>query len=215
MKLDITTKLDTMSSLEIAELTGKLHFNVLRDIKAIVNELNGLEMPSDLIASNSDSDIALIECKEHGFVVSEYKDKAKRKKPCYRLTKKACLLLVSGYSVKLRLAIIERWEYLEQQLDELKVRGISTEHQKKLHAELQAYLPDGEKSNSEHYRRMNAAVNVITSRYFGFHYLKKDDMNAEMLKVRDEVNQQYVLILNRTDDVDKTESILEELYRKG
>lgn len=87
-------KKETMTSLEIAEVTGKQHFNVMRDIRSIleqgVNEIN--------------------------FELVEYKDKKGEARPMYQLTKKGCLILASGYDALLREKIINRWEELEKQV---------------------------------------------------------------------------------------------------
>ena len=84
---------DKMSSLEIAEITGKTHSNVMRDIRSLleqgVNQIN--------------------------FEAVEYIDKKGENRPCYNLTKKGCLILASGYDAKLRERIIDRWEELENE----------------------------------------------------------------------------------------------------
>lgn len=80
-----------MTSLEIAEVTGKQHQHVMRDIRAILSQ--GVD------ASN--------------FGLTSYIDKSNRQSPCYRLTKKGCLILASGYDALLREKIINRWEELE------------------------------------------------------------------------------------------------------
>ena len=80
-----------MSSLEIAELTGKRHDAILRDIRNLLSQGVGA----------------------HNFVETSYKDKSNRKSPCFNLTKKGCLILASGYDAKLREKIIDRWEELE------------------------------------------------------------------------------------------------------
>lgn len=82
----------TISSLEIAELTGKRHDAILRDIRNLLNQ--GVNA--------------------HNFVEVEYTDKKGEKRPCYELTKKGCLSLASGYDAKLREKIIDRWEELER-----------------------------------------------------------------------------------------------------
>lgn len=81
----------TMSSLQIAEITGKRHDAVLRDIR------NLLEQGVDV----------------HNFVETFYTDKSNRQSPCYQLTKTGCLILASGYSAVLREKIINRWIELE------------------------------------------------------------------------------------------------------
>ena len=82
---------DTMSSIEIAEITGKRHDAILRDIRNLLNQ--GVNA--------------------HNFVLVEYTDKKGEKRPCFNLTKKGCLILASGYDAKLRERIIDRWEELE------------------------------------------------------------------------------------------------------
>ncbi|WP_375686492.1 Rha family transcriptional regulator [Bartonella sp. AC331YNZD] len=84
----------TMSSREIAELCGKEHRNVMRDIRQILTELK-IEL----------SDFSGL-----------YKDSTGRTLPCYNLPKRECLILVSGYSTALRAKIIDRWQELERQV---------------------------------------------------------------------------------------------------
>ena len=81
----------TMSSREIAELTNKLHKNVVVDIDRILSEA-GID--------------ALV-------FQRIYKDPQNRNQTEYLLPKRECDLVVSGYSVKYRLAIIDRWQELE------------------------------------------------------------------------------------------------------
>lgn len=81
----------TMTSREIAELTGKAHKEVTRDIE---NTLAQAEIDARIFAHT-------------------YKDTQNRQQREYRLPKRECDLVVSGYSVKYRLAIIDRWQELE------------------------------------------------------------------------------------------------------
>lgn len=86
---------ETMSSIEIAELTGKEHKNVMRDIRTLleqgVQELNF----------------------EPSFIIRDLPNGGSKQDPCFKLTKKGCLILASGYDAKLREKIISRWEELE------------------------------------------------------------------------------------------------------
>lgn len=93
---------ETMTSLEIAEVTGKRHDSVLRDIR-------------NLLAQGVDA---------HNFVETSYIDKANRQQKCFTLTKKGCLILASGYDALLREKIINRWEELETK--EMSVAKIPT-----------------------------------------------------------------------------------------
>lgn len=82
-----------MSSREIAELTGKRHDHVMRDIRAMLVELHG----DDVIPS-------------FGAI---YRDAYGRERACFDLPKRETLILVSGYSVSMRAKIIDRWQELE------------------------------------------------------------------------------------------------------
>ncbi|HFJ4332458.1 TPA: Rha family transcriptional regulator [Serratia liquefaciens] len=87
----------SMTTLEIAELTGKLHKNVIADSRNLFN-IAGLE--SQLSEET-------------------YTDRTGRTLPLYRLTKKATFVLVSGYSAELRLKCFEHIEFLEAQVKRL------------------------------------------------------------------------------------------------
>lgn len=91
----INPNIKTMSSREIADLTNKDHKNVVRDIKNMTDQL-------DLDALSFER---------------TYVDQSNRNQKEYHLDKKLSLCLVSGYSAKLRMAIIDRWEQLENGLD--------------------------------------------------------------------------------------------------
>lgn len=85
----------TMTSKEIAEATGKLHSNVMVDIRNLIEQLGG-------------------EKGELVFQLSSYFGENQKHNPMYLLTKKEALLLASGYNAVLRLKIINRWEELEK-----------------------------------------------------------------------------------------------------
>lgn len=80
-----------MSSLEIAEVTGKEHKNVMRDIQNLLSQ--GVD--------------------KLNFERISYKDSMNRVRDAYQLTYKGVLILASGYNPVLREKIINRWEELE------------------------------------------------------------------------------------------------------
>ena len=84
-------KTETMTSLEIAEVTGRRHADVMRHIRNILDQ--GVN--------------------ERNFALVKYTDKKGEQRPMYSLTKKGCLILASGYDALLREKIINRWEELE------------------------------------------------------------------------------------------------------
>ena len=73
----------TMTSREIAELTGKEHRNVLADIRKMLSEL-GLSSES---------------------FATQYKDIYGRMQPCFNLPKRETLILVTGYSIP----VLTKW----------------------------------------------------------------------------------------------------------
>jgi Rha family phage regulatory protein len=83
----------TMSSREIAELTGKQHAHVMRDIRVTLGELLG--------------EVGL---SKFG---SSYLNAQNKEQPEFLLPKRESLILVSGYDVHLRAKIIDRWQELE------------------------------------------------------------------------------------------------------
>lgn len=86
--------IQTMSSKEIADMTGKEHKDVLRDIRNMFEQLQ-------------------IDSAEF---CAQYKDSTGRTLPCFNLDKDLSICLVSGYNVQLRMAIIKRWNELEAQV---------------------------------------------------------------------------------------------------
>lgn len=87
----------TMSSQELADLTGKEHRDVLADIRKILIALFGEEG----IPRFEDTQVNL---------------ENKKSYQIFRLPKRECLILISGYSAEFHARIIERWQELEAPL---------------------------------------------------------------------------------------------------
>lgn len=85
-------KVQGMTSLQIAEVTGKMHKHVLRDIRNLLD--SGVN--------------------ETNFGLVEYKDKKGEVRPMYELTPKGCLILASGYDPILREKIVNKLEEYQQ-----------------------------------------------------------------------------------------------------
>lgn len=86
----ISVVVKSMSSLEIAELTGKDHAKVLIDIRKMLDELG--------ILTSDFSTVRKVRGKEYDV---------------FNLPKRETIILVSGYSVAMRAAIVDRWQELE------------------------------------------------------------------------------------------------------
>lgn len=87
----VTTIKNILTSKEIAELTDKNHSDVMRDLRKQFEEL---EIGQSTFASS-------------------YFNSQNKKQPMFRLDKEQTLILVSGYSIKLRAKIIKRLNELE------------------------------------------------------------------------------------------------------
>jgi Rha family phage regulatory protein len=92
---DISIPTRTMTSREIAELTGKQHKNVVRDIRNMVEQIP------------AGSDLSWL-CES-----TTYTDAQGKERTQYILDYDATMTLVTGYNVELRLRIVRRWRELE------------------------------------------------------------------------------------------------------
>lgn len=89
-----STDKNRMTSLEIAEITGKQHAHVMRDIRKLLEQ--GVS--------------------QSNFGLAKYTDKQGKPREMYSLTPKGCLILASGYDALLRERIINRLEQLEKSM---------------------------------------------------------------------------------------------------
>lgn len=86
---------ETMSSLQIAEISGKPHNDVLKAIRAMEpawEKINGGK-----------------------FSLVTYKDAKGEKRPCYELTKTECLYIATKFNDEARAKLVIRWEELERE----------------------------------------------------------------------------------------------------
>ena len=97
MKELINTIEQTMSSFEIAKLTGKQHKHVMRDIRDLNIGYENLHLPK----------IGQM------FKITELPNGAKRNDPYFELTKMQTFDLLTGYNTELRIKVNRRWAELE------------------------------------------------------------------------------------------------------
>ena len=91
---DIVRK-ETMTSLEIAKVTGRNHKDVMRSIR---------EMEEAWVKVNG-----------RKFALVEYKDAKGEMRPCYSLGKTECLYIATKFNDEARAKLVLRWEELENQ----------------------------------------------------------------------------------------------------
>ena len=83
----------TMTSLQIAEVTGKRHSDVLEAIR-------NMEPAWEKVA-------------QRRFPLGSYKDSNNQSRPCYYLNKRECLYIATKFNDEARAKLILRWEELE------------------------------------------------------------------------------------------------------
>ena len=83
----------TMTSLEIAELTGKQHKDVMKAIRNM--------------------EPAWLKVNGRKFALVEYQDKKGELRPCYLLTKIECLYIATKFNDEARAKLVLRWQQLE------------------------------------------------------------------------------------------------------
>ena len=100
------TKPLTMSTRQIAELTGKSHDHVLRDFR---NMIASIQKGSKLVGGD------LTNFGEIGFYTeTTYKDKQNRNQRMYELDEDLCNTLVMGYDAPLRFKIAKEWRLMKE-----------------------------------------------------------------------------------------------------
>ena len=85
-------KVQTITSLEIAELTGKPHNDVLKAIRKMEE--------------------AWMKVNGRNFALVDYKDAKGELRPCYSLTKTECLYIATKFNDEARAKLVLRWEEL-------------------------------------------------------------------------------------------------------
>lgn len=93
--MQLITRQETMTSLQIAEVTGKPHNDVLKAIRAM--------------------EPAWVKITQGKFSLSTYTDRSGKSNPCYSLTKTECLYIATKFNDEARAKLVIRWEELERQ----------------------------------------------------------------------------------------------------
>lgn len=93
----------TITSLEVAEMVGREHSKVMRDIRTIIEHLGGQAKIG-----------------QSYFIESTYTNQQNRKMPCYKLTKKGCELystrMTGEKGTQFAVAYIERFNQMENHI---------------------------------------------------------------------------------------------------
>lgn len=200
--ITITTA-QTMSSLQIAELTGKRHDAILRDIRNLLEQ--GVQA--------------------HNFVelfnIRQLPNGGSKQEPFYQLTKTGCLILASGYNAVLREKIINRWIELEMMLmpqapktfaEALRLAADKVEENERLLGEIEnqqklltvqnEQIRDLNEANAEmrvkvsYYDQILASKSTVTTTQIVQDYgmsAKKFNIELRNLKIQRKVGGQWIL----------------------
>jgi len=128
----------TISSLEIAEITGKSHDNVLKSIRSMEDDwkiITGVK-----------------------FNASKYNDKTGRKLDMYILNRSECLYISSKYNNQIRAKLVLKFEQSSDTDAEI---AADRDYIKKLYLELNS-LEDANKSNNKRIKEIRAIVKEVS-----------------------------------------------------
>lgn len=189
----LTLRNITMSSLEIAERTGKEHKNVVRDIRKMFRELDITELSFE----------------------RSYIDPTGRSLPCFELPRREVEILITGYSIKLRAKVIDRLHQLERVVQRRRdplwqaVRGDGKLQQAQLEDAIKGRRAlDGKEAPPYLYANEARMLGrVLTGKWQG---LECDDMSATALAVLNQVTSYNAILFAFGRPMEERERLLGE-----
>ncbi len=137
-----------MTSLEIAELTGKNHAHVMRDIRKMLEDLE----------QNPNLDSA--------YKSTTYTSSTGQSYPLYELDKDLTLTLLTGYDASARYKVVKRWQALEADLSARQNARLEGKQVRRLEAENIAEFVEyakgqGSKSPRMYYTNITRMTNKL------------------------------------------------------
>jgi Rha family phage regulatory protein len=98
----------TITSLEVAEMVGRTHDNVLKDIRNVIKQIGGVKNHESYFSETS------------------YRNSQNKELPCYLLTKKGCELystrMTGAKGTQFAVAYIERFNQMEEHIKESRMQ---------------------------------------------------------------------------------------------
>lgn len=151
-----------MSSKEIADLTGKQHKHVIRDVKALISQLYDVDVDGPNL-DHYDFEGIFVTLDERKYVSD------------MRLDKDHTLTLLTGYDAKARMKVVRRWQELEaarqpalpqSYIEALKALVISEESKAALAAQARALVQqiETEKPYVDLARALTGSASCLTRR---------------------------------------------------
>ena len=139
---------NTITSIEVAEMVGKTHDNVLKDIRRIIEQLGA------------------VKSYESYFIESTYTNTQNKELPCYLLTKKGCDLfatrMTGSKGTQFAVAYIERFNEMERHIKEQQIR-IPSSPQEALRLMFEYQEETGQRVEDVENRVVDLEENVVLS----------------------------------------------------
>lgn len=132
---------ETMSSLQIAEITGKRHADVLEAIRKMEK--------------------AWLNIAQRNFSLGTYKDANNQDRPCYFLNKTECLYVATKFNDEARAKLVLRWEELETKARQKFQVPTSFREALLLAAQQQEQIEEQQKLLQAQNEQINAMTNEI------------------------------------------------------
>ena len=184
-------KIEAMSSLEIAELLGCRHDSVKRSLDRLVQS-GTIGLPP-LVETNNNQGVRV---------------------KSYLIPKRDTYIVVAQMSPAFTGRLVDRWQYLEEQLRIVQLRTGTKKHQLDAMEALSRLLPNDLSTEELSYIKANTVVNKAVSNLFGFpKMLKKDEMSNDMLEVREKVLDDYIKLYEVLEDNGKVKELLYGKYQ--
>lgn len=139
---------NTITSIEVAEMVGKTHDNVLKDIRRIIEQLGA------------------VKSYESYFIESTYTNTQNKELPCYLLTKKGCELfstrMTGAKGTQFAVAYIERFNEMERHIKEQQIK-IPSSPQEALRLMFEYQEETGQRVEDVENRVVDLEENVVLS----------------------------------------------------
>lgn len=139
---------NTITSIEVAEMVGKTHDNVLKDIRRVIEQLGA------------------VKSYESYFIESTYTNTQNKELPCYLLTKKGCDLfatrMTGAKGTQFAVAYIDRFTEMENHIREQQIR-IPSSPQEALRLMFEYQEETGQRVENVENRVVDLEENVVLS----------------------------------------------------
>lgn len=202
------------TSMCVAQMFGKQHFHVIRDIENLISDMLGddvIKQKSDTLADESNaSKFGFV---KKYFIKSYYYDKKHERRPMYYMTRDGFTLLAMGFTGKRamewKIKYINAFNTMEQYISNIKA-------DKLLQKSSMQFLKDNlSMPEGRDYQKANTIANKAVSNLYGLpKMVKKEEMTEEMLSDREPVLNDVVQLMAVKEKFGLDISVSKTIYQK-